>query len=76
LQHHFPLRRLKKFGMGTQILKRFYICTVESILTGCITAWYGSSTALDRIALQRVVRAAQYLTGTKLSAILDIQCER
>jgi hypothetical protein len=34
----FPLRRLKRFGMGPQILKRFYICTIESILTGCITA--------------------------------------
>ena len=35
----FPLRRLKRFGMGPQILKRFYSCTIESILTGCITAW-------------------------------------
>ena len=36
-QHLFPLRRLKRFGMGPQILKRFYSCTIESILTGCIT---------------------------------------
>jgi hypothetical protein len=26
----FPLRRLKRFGMGPQILKRFYSCTVAS----------------------------------------------
>jgi hypothetical protein len=32
-----PLRRLKRFGMGPQILKKFYSCTIESILTGCIT---------------------------------------
>ena len=38
-KHLFPLRRLKIFGMGPQILKRFYSCTIESILTGCITAW-------------------------------------
>ena len=38
LQNLFPLRRLKSFGMGPQILKRFYSCTIESILTGCITA--------------------------------------
>jgi hypothetical protein len=31
-QNLFPLRRLKRFGMGPQILKRFYICTIESIL--------------------------------------------
>ena len=33
-QNIFPLRRLKRFGMGPQILKRFYSCTIESILTG------------------------------------------
>ncbi|KAM9419279.1 uncharacterized protein ACWYII_022498 [Salvelinus alpinus] len=37
-----PLRRLKLFVIGPQILKRFYSCTIESILTGCITAWYGN----------------------------------
>ena len=26
-QHLFPLRRLKRFGMGPQILKKFYSCT-------------------------------------------------
>ena len=36
-QHLFPFSRLKRFGMGTQILKRFYSNTIESILTGCIT---------------------------------------
>jgi hypothetical protein len=39
----FPIRRLKRFGMGPQILKRFYSCTIESILTasplGMATAW-------------------------------------
>jgi hypothetical protein len=42
------LRRLKRFGMGHQILKRFYSCTIESILTGCITAWYGNCSFSDR----------------------------
>jgi hypothetical protein len=25
-----------------QILKKFYSCTIKSILIGCITAWYGN----------------------------------
>jgi hypothetical protein len=54
-QNLFPLRRLKRFGMGPQILKRFYSCTIQSILTGCITAWFGNCSASDRKALQRVV---------------------
>jgi hypothetical protein len=75
----FPLRRLKIFGMGPQILKRFYRCTIESILTGCITAWYGNYSASDRKALQRVVRMAQYITGAKVTAIQDLynrRCQR
>jgi hypothetical protein len=29
-QSLFPIRRLKRFGMGSQILKKFYSCTIES----------------------------------------------
>ncbi len=52
-QHLFFLRRLRKFGTSPRILRSFYTCTVESILTGCITAWFGNSTAGNRRALQR-----------------------
>ena len=66
-QSLFPLRKLKRFGMGPQILKRFYSFNIES--TGCITAWYGNCSASDRKTLQRVMRTAQYITGAKLPAI-------
>ncbi|KAM9399687.1 uncharacterized protein ACWYII_031767 [Salvelinus alpinus] len=72
----FPLRKLKRFGMGPEILKRFYSCTIESILTGCITAWYGNYSASDRKALQRVVRTVEYITGAKLPAIQDFYTRR
>uniref|UniRef100_A0A8C7WBW6 Reverse transcriptase domain-containing protein n=1 Tax=Oncorhynchus mykiss TaxID=8022 RepID=A0A8C7WBW6_ONCMY len=75
-QSLFPLRKLKRFGMGPVILKRFYSCNIESILTGCITAWYGNCSASDRKALQRVVRTAQYITGAKLPAIQDLYTSR
>ena len=63
----------------SQILKKFYSCTIEIILTGCITAWYGNCSASDRKALQRVVRRAQYITVAKLPAIQDLYnrwCQR
>ncbi len=44
----FFLRRVRKFGTSPSILRSFYYCTVESILTGCITAWFGNSTAGNR----------------------------
>ena len=31
-QNLFLLRRLKRFGMGPQILKRVYSCTIESMI--------------------------------------------
>ena len=47
LERQILQRRLKKFGMDSVILTNFYRCTIESILTGCITVWYGSCTAKD-----------------------------
>ena len=73
-QNLFPLRKLKRFGMGPEILKRFYSCNIKS--TDCITAWYSNCSASDRKALQRVVRAAQYITGAKLPAIKDLYTRR
>ena len=75
-QSLFPLRKLKRFGMGPDILKRFYSCTIKFILTGCITAWYGNCSASDHKALQRVMRTAQYITGAKLPAIQDLYTRR
>ena len=75
----FPLRRLTIFAMGPQILKRFYSCTIESIHTSCITAWYGNLSASNNKVQQRVVRKAQYITGAKLPAIQDLYtrpCQR
>ena len=67
--------------MGTmpQIPKKLYSCTIDSILTGCITGWYGNCSTTDLKALQWVVRTAQYITGAKLPAIQDLytrQCQR
>ena len=75
-QNLFPIRRLKRFDMGPQILKWFYSCTIESNLTGCITAWYGNCSASERKALQWVLRTAQYITGAKLPAIQDLYTRR
>ncbi|KAI4895634.1 hypothetical protein NFI96_019599 [Prochilodus magdalenae] len=70
------VRRLKRFGMDPRILRTFYTCTVESILTGSITTWYGSCTAIERKALQRVVRTAKYITGVQLPNFLDLYTSR
>ncbi len=72
----FFLRRLRKFGTSPRILRSFYTCTVESILPGCITAWFGNSTAGNRRALQRVVRTALHIVGDELPSLQDIYTRR
>uniref|UniRef100_A0A8C7CHA3 Inhibitor of nuclear factor kappa B kinase subunit epsilon n=1 Tax=Oncorhynchus kisutch TaxID=8019 RepID=A0A8C7CHA3_ONCKI len=57
-------------------LTNFYRCTIESILSCCITAWYGNCSAHNRKALQRVVRSAQRITGGKLPALQDTYTTR
>ena len=72
----FNIGRLKKFGLSPKTLTIFYRCSIESIMSGCITNWYGNCTALNRKALQRVVRSAQIITGGKLPALHDTYSTR
>ena len=75
-QRLFFLRRLRRFNMDSRILCNFYRCTIESILTDCITAWYGSCSALNRKKLQRVVKAAHHITRTELPSMEDLYTQR
>jgi hypothetical protein len=75
-QRLFNLRRLNKFVLAPKTLTNFYRCTIESILSGCITAWYSNCTARNRRTLQRVVRSAQRITGSKLPALQDTHSTR
>lgn len=75
-QRLFFLRRLRKFGMRPSILRSFYICTIESILTGCITAWFGNRTAGNRKARKRPVRTASHIVGGEHPSLQDIYTRR
>ncbi len=54
---HF-LRRLKRASLPPPILTTFYRGTIESVLTTCITVWYGNCSAADRRTLQWTVNTA------------------
>ncbi len=49
-----------------------YRGTIESILTSCITVWYGDCNASCRKALQRIERAAEKIIDASLPSIQDI----
>ncbi|KAI5092849.1 gastrula zinc finger protein XlCGF28.1-like [Silurus meridionalis] len=71
-QHLYFLRRLRKAHLPPPILTTFYRGTIESILSSCITAWFGNCTVSDRKTLQRIVRTAEKIIGVSLPSILDI----
>eukprot|EP00061_Rhincodon_typus_P014357 g41321.t1 len=58
-QHVFFIRWLRKFSMAIRTLINLYRCTIESLLSGCITARYGNCSAQDRKKLQKVVCTVQ-----------------
>jgi hypothetical protein len=75
-QNLFPLRRLKRFGMGPQILKRFYRCTIES-MEALVASLPGMATArpptarhyiplLSPVTIPQVVAANENLFSVNL----------
>ena len=81
-QHHHSCREGAKVPLlpkvaeeiwhASQVLSKYYFCTIESVLTSCITAWYGNGSVHDRKALQRVVKKVQYVTVVVFPPIQDI----
>ncbi|KAF7711447.1 hypothetical protein HF521_000458, partial [Silurus meridionalis] len=75
-QHLYHLRRLRDFKLPSQVLKTFYTCTIESVLTGSITSWFGNSIMQYRRALQRVVQSAKLTIHTEIPDLQDIYSTR
>ncbi len=65
-QRLYHLRQLRKFRVSPTILKTFYSGTIESVLTQCLSVWYGNSSSQDCKALQRVVCLAERISGSAL----------
>ncbi|KAK3569656.1 hypothetical protein QTP86_002645 [Hemibagrus guttatus] len=55
-QHLYFLRRLRKAHLPPLILTTFYRGTIESILSSCITSWFGNCTGSDPETLQRIYK--------------------
>ncbi|KAI5606429.1 gastrula zinc finger protein XlCGF28.1-like [Silurus asotus] len=75
-QRLYFLRRLRKTHLPPPILSMFYRGTNESILSSCITAWFGNCTVSDRKSLQRIVRTAEKIIGISRPSIMDIYTTR
>ena len=75
-QRLYHLRRLRDFKLPERVLRNFYTSTIESILSGCITTWMGSSNKKDYLALRRVVHSAERTIRCSLPDLRDIYSQR
>ncbi len=75
-QRLYFLRKLRRARALAPIMCTFYKGTIESILTSCITVWYGACNASCRKSLQRIVRAAEKIVGVSLPSLQDIYSTR
>ncbi|XP_055486754.1 collagen alpha-1(XXIV) chain-like [Leucoraja erinacea] len=75
-QRLYHLRRLRDFKLPLRVLKNFYTHTVESILSGSIITWRGSTTERDQLALRRVLRSAEWTIQTTPPNLQDIYTKR
>ncbi|XP_062930019.1 PKc_LIMK_like_unk domain-containing protein isoform X1 [Mobula hypostoma] len=75
-QRLYFLRRLRKVHLPPPILTTFYRGCIGSILSSCITAWFGNCTVSDRKTLEQIVRSAEGIIGVSLPAITDIYTTR
>ncbi|KAK3544979.1 hypothetical protein QTP86_031012, partial [Hemibagrus guttatus] len=70
------LQRQRKAHIPPLILTTFYRGTIESVLSSCITVWFGNCTVSDRKTLQRIVRTAEKIIVVSLPSITDIYSTR
>ncbi len=72
-QHLLFLKRLKKFGRSSKILRKFYSCTVESILTAL---HHPPGTELHRSQPESPEETAQHIVEGELPSLQEIYPQR
>jgi len=60
--------------MGT--LTHAYKGLIESVLTYGIIVWFGNATQAEKKSLQRVIKAAERIIGTKLPSMNALYTKR
>lgn len=53
-------RHLAKFRLPQLVFRTFYASTIEILLAGSLTAWFGNAIERDLIVLLRVLHSAEH----------------
>ena len=65
-QRLYFLRRLRSFGLTTQVMLNFYRAVIESVLIFSITVWF---TQKETLRLNRVVKTASRIIGRDIPSL-------
>ncbi len=76
IQTQVKKARQRLYHISPAILKAFYAGAIESVLTRCISVWYGNGSNQDCKALQTVVRLSERISGLVLPSLHDIYLKR
>ena len=75
-QRLYFLRRLRSFGLNTQVMLNFYRDPIESVLIFSITVWFGSITQKVTLRLSRVVKNVSRIIGRDLPSLQILYQQR
>ncbi|KAI3358325.1 hypothetical protein L3Q82_014767 [Scortum barcoo] len=66
------LRRLRSFNICSKLLQMFYQSVVASVLFYTVVCWGGSISKKDTSRLDKLIRRAGSVVGTKLDSLVTV----
>jgi len=75
-QRMYFLRRLRNFNIDCTLMKMFYSCFLESVLTFCFICWFGSLSARNKNRLESIVRTCSKIVGINFPPLSHIYSNR
>ena len=63
---------MSKLGFDSKIMDLFYMTIIESVLSFCITCWYGNSTEDSKCKISRIIAYCSRLGVSNVKPLYDI----
>ena len=70
------LYQLRAHMVSSEILEKCYRAFIESVLTFCFIAWFGSIGVKERARLNSIVNVCSRIIGTKQRSLADLMGTR
>ena len=71
-QRLYFIRKLNSFKVNVEIIKTFYLSSVQSLILFGITCWGGNIRKVDKIRINRAIRKAEKIIKLKLKSVDEL----